>query len=89
MVKYSDGFKIAEEDLKIRGPGEFFGSRQHGLTDLKMANPLTQMQLLKLARDEAIKLFQIDPYLKEKHNTLIKERLKERFPGYEKLVMVG
>lgn len=47
MTAYSDGFRIAEEDLKIRGPGEFFGKRQHGLTELKIANPLTQMQLLK------------------------------------------
>ena len=51
MVKFADGFHIAEEDLKIRGPGEFFGSRQHGLSELRIGNPLTQLQLLKHARE--------------------------------------
>jgi ATP-dependent DNA helicase RecG len=89
MVKYSDGFKIAEEDLKIRGPGEFFGLRQHGLTELKIANPLTQMQLLKKAREEAIRLVNLDPHLQERPNVLLKEKLLHRFPEYEKLVVVG
>ncbi|MGE5197774.1 MAG: ATP-dependent DNA helicase RecG [Deltaproteobacteria bacterium] len=89
MVSYSDGFRIAEEDLKIRGPGEFFGRRQHGLTELKIANPLTQMQLLKKAREEAIKLITADPFLQERQNFLLKEKLLQRFPEYERLMMVG
>ncbi len=89
MLKYSDGFRIAEEDLKIRGPGEFFGRRQHGLTELKIANPLTQMQLLKHSRDEAIKLIGADARLEEKQNVLLKEKLLQRFPEYEKLMVVG
>lgn len=89
MLKYTDGFRIAEEDLKIRGPGEFFGRRQHGLTELRIANPLTQMQLLKRARDEAIRLINIDSQLKEKQDILLKEKLLQRFPEYEKLVVVG
>jgi ATP-dependent DNA helicase RecG len=89
MVKYSDGFRIAEEDLKIRGPGEFFGRRQSGLSELRIANPLTQMQLLKRAREEAIRLIQSDPKLEMRPNTLLKERLLERFPEYEKLMVVG
>lgn len=89
MLKYSDGFHIAEEDLKIRGPGEFFGQRQHGLTELKIANPLTQMQLLKHSREEAIKLVTVDKNLEEKQNILLKEKLLQRFPEYEKLVVVG
>ena len=56
MVKYNNGFRIAEEDLKIRGPGEFFGKRQHGLTELKIANPLTQMQLLKKREKKQLNL---------------------------------
>ncbi len=87
MVEYSDGFRIAEEDLKIRGPGEFFGQRQHGLTELKIANPLTQMQLLKLAREEAIKLVEADPRLEARPNGLLKEKLLQRFPEYEKLMV--
>jgi ATP-dependent DNA helicase RecG len=89
MVKYSDGFRIAEEDLKIRGPGEFFGQRQHGLTELKIANPLTQMQLLKRAREDAIRLVGLDPYLASRTNHLLKEKILQRFPEYEKLMFVG
>ncbi len=57
-----DGFILAEEDLRLRGPGEFFGTRQSGLPDLRMAK-LSDIALLELARNEAIKLFQIDPGL--------------------------
>jgi ATP-dependent DNA helicase RecG len=89
MVKYNDGFRIAEEDLRIRGPGEFFGRRQHGLAELKIANPLTQMQLLKRAREEAIKLVNLDPRLEMKQNIGLKDKLLQRFPEYEKLMVVG
>ncbi len=89
MIQYNDGFRIAEEDLKIRGPGEFIGARQHGLTELKVANPLTQMQLLKRAREEAIRLLNSDPRLEARPNSLLKEKLLQRFPEYEKLMLVG
>jgi ATP-dependent DNA helicase RecG len=89
MLKYNDGFRIAEEDLKIRGPGEFFGLRQSGLSELKIANPLTQMQLLKKAREEAIKLMNIDPCLGLRQNLGLRGKLLQRFPEYEKLMMVG
>ena len=89
LVRYSDGFRIAEEDLKIRGPGEFFGRRQSGLSELKIANPLAQMHLLKKARDEAIRLVGIDPRLEERQNIWLKEKLLQRFPEYEKLMVVG
>ncbi|MDO8662856.1 MAG: ATP-dependent DNA helicase RecG [Candidatus Omnitrophota bacterium] len=89
MVKYNDGFKIAEEDLRIRGPGEFFGRQQHGLSELKIANPLTQMQLLKRAREEAIKLLNLDLRLEYRQNILLKDKLLQRFPDYEKFMVVG
>ena len=89
MAKFSDGFKIAEEDLRIRGPGEFFGREQHGLSELKIANPLSQLQLLKKAREEAIKLLNLDPSLVARQNVLLKEKLLRRFPDYEKLMLVG
>ncbi len=89
MIRNSDGFRIAEEDLKIRGPGEFFGQRQHGLSELKIANPLTQFQLLRLAREEARRLICLDSDLKLRQNSGLQERLKQRFPGYEKYVTVG
>jgi len=89
MVEYGDGFKIAEEDLRIRGPGEFFGERQHGLAELKIANPLTQMQLLKKAREEAIRLVNNEPCLSGRQSLLLKAKLMQRFPEYEKLMVVG
>ncbi|MDD5255345.1 MAG: ATP-dependent DNA helicase RecG, partial [Candidatus Omnitrophica bacterium] len=89
MVKFSDGFRIAEEDLKIRGPGEFFGSRQHGLTELKIGNPLTQLTLLKKAREEALGLVAKDPALSDKLNRHLKDELLRRFPGYEHLMVTG
>ena len=73
IEKIQDGFQLAEEDLRLRGPGEFFGTRQSGLPDLKMAK-LSDVALLELARNEAIKLFQIDPGLdKPEHHLLVKE----------------
>jgi ATP-dependent DNA helicase RecG len=68
-----DGFQLAEEDLKLRGPGEFFGTRQSGLPDLKMAR-LSDVGLLELARSEAIRLFENDKNLaKPEHQPLAKE----------------
>lgn len=89
IIQLNDGFKIAEEDLHIRGPGEFFGKRQHGLSELKIANPLTQMQLLKLAREEAKKLLQIDHKLQLRQNALIKEYLKNKFANFEEILEAG
>ncbi|MCM8780997.1 MAG: ATP-dependent DNA helicase RecG [Candidatus Omnitrophica bacterium] len=89
MLNYHDGFRIAEEDLRIRGPGEFFGSRQHGLSELKIANPLTQLQLLKKAKEEATRLVRFDPNLEMRQNVLLKEKLLQRFPEYERLIVVG
>jgi ATP-dependent DNA helicase RecG len=68
-----DGFQLAEEDLRLRGPGEFFGTRQSGLPDLRLAK-LSDVALLELARDEAIRLFEQDPTLeKPEHKLLSKE----------------
>ncbi|MBI2829570.1 MAG: ATP-dependent DNA helicase RecG [Chloroflexi bacterium] len=68
-----DGFQLAEQDLKLRGPGEFFGTRQSGLPDLRMAK-LSDVTLLEMARAEATELFQTDPELeKPDHRLLAKE----------------
>jgi ATP-dependent DNA helicase RecG len=63
LVGTTDGFRIAEEDLMIRGPGEFFGTRQSGLPDLKAANLLRDVKLLEGARREAFSLIERDPAL--------------------------
>jgi ATP-dependent DNA helicase RecG len=73
IEKLQDGFKLAEADLELRGPGEFFGTRQSGLPDLKMAR-LSDIALLELARTEAIRLFEKDKKLeKPAHSPLAKE----------------
>ncbi len=70
IEKIQDGFELAEEDLKLRGPGEFFGTRQSGLPDLRMAK-LSDVKLLELARTEAISLFEQDPGLKKAEHKLL------------------
>ncbi len=75
MAKTSDGFKIAEEDLKLRGPGDFFGQRQHGLPALKVADLSCDMALLKEAQAAAHKLLRHDPELK--HHRATAERIEE------------
>jgi len=73
IEKIQDGFQLAEEDLRLRGPGEFFGTRQSGLPDLRMAK-LSDITLLELARSEAIRLFEIDSTLEmPEHHPLAKE----------------
>ena len=73
MCKTSDGFKIADEDLKLRGPGDFFGSRQHGLPKMKIANLLNDMKTLKEAQAEAKKVLAGDPKLKKKENEFLRK----------------
>jgi len=79
IEKFHDGFQLAEEDLRLRGPGEFFGTRQSGLPDLKMAK-LSDVTLLELARSEAMKLFEVDPRLKKPGNSLLAKELARVWP---------
>ena len=65
LVRSNDGFVIAEEDLRIRGPGEFFGLRQWGMPEFRVANLVRDSDLLKQARQEAFLLLQSDPGLRE------------------------
>ena len=63
MCKTSDGFEISEEDLRLRGPGDFFGSRQHGLPPLKIADIVCDMELMSIAQKCARELLEKDPEL--------------------------
>ncbi|MEK7160996.1 MAG: ATP-dependent DNA helicase RecG, partial [Patescibacteria group bacterium] len=74
LLTAKSGFELAEKDLALRGPGEFYGSNQWGLPDLSMAS-LSDVGLLKEVRQEAIKLFKTDPELK--NNPRLKERLRD------------
>jgi len=79
MLKTQDGFKIAEEDLEIRGPGEFFGTRQHGLPELKIGNIVRDRHILELAKLEAFELIKRDRFLRAPANRYIRENLKKKF----------
>ena len=82
ILSTSDGFKIAQHDLEIRGPGRFFGRHQHGLNELKVANPATQLDILEMARKEAVALTVADPKLEKDANIVIKKIIKRRYPTY-------
>ncbi len=79
MNKTCDGFKIAEEDLKLRGPGEFFGSRQHGLMTFKIANIYCDTQLLSETSDAANELLLSDRKLKMAENAQIFAKILRLF----------
>jgi ATP-dependent DNA helicase RecG len=87
MVSSNDGFKIAEEDLDIRGPGEFFGTRQSGMPDLKIANIVRDAKLLSIARGEAFTLIQKDPDLNG--FPLLKNSLERFWAGKIELFKTG
>ena len=71
----NDGFELAEEDLKLRGPGEFFGTRQSGLPDIKLAK-LSDASLLEMARNEAKSFFESDPDLSQPEYRLLARKLQ-------------
>ncbi len=73
MVKTDDGFKIAEKDLELRGSGEFFGTKQHGLPEFKIANIFEDIELLKIAQALAIQIENEDPELKNEENAKLKK----------------
>lgn len=75
----SDGFIISEKDLEIRGPGEFFGTKQHGLPELKIANLFTDMNILKTVQKEALKIMEIDPRLELEGHKKLKEEINNMF----------
>lgn len=77
MTHISDGFKIAEEDLRLRGPGDFFGSRQHGLPELHIADLGADMNVLKAAQDAAKRLLDSDPRLERPENKRLRSRTGE------------
>ena len=79
MVKTNDGFKIAEADLELRGPGNLMGTQQSGILKLKIADLVKDQELLKVARDEAKSLLIKDPELKNNENQIIKRTLSSNY----------
>ncbi|MGN0704308.1 MAG: ATP-dependent DNA helicase RecG [Lentihominibacter sp.] len=79
MEESSDGFYIAEEDLKLRGPGEIFGTRQHGLPDLNIADLARHISILNVAKNEAKKIIENDPQLEKPENQPLKRRVMKLY----------
>ncbi len=79
MTKTNDGFVISEKDLELRGPGDFFGTMQHGVPEFKVANLFTDMDLLKDAQECAKDILSKDPLLESEQYSGIREQISELF----------
>ncbi|HEY3303268.1 MAG TPA: ATP-dependent DNA helicase RecG [Candidatus Binatia bacterium] len=89
MEKEHDGFKIAEADLRLRGPGEMLGTRQAGLADFRLANLLRDASVLLDARQEALAWLETDPHLARPESRALKAVLKHRWGGRLELGSIG
>ncbi len=89
MEETSDGFRIAEEDLAIRGPGDFLGTRQSGIPDFRVANILRDGKILDQARQEAFRLVEEDPDLSGPGHRPLVMALRERWKGRLELARIG
>ncbi|MEE9912595.1 MAG: ATP-dependent DNA helicase RecG [Deltaproteobacteria bacterium] len=89
MEKTTDGFVLAEEDLAIRGPGDFLGTRQSGLPDFRIASIIRDARILNDAREDAFALAARDPLLSKPEHTILKESLIARWQGKLELARTG
>jgi ATP-dependent DNA helicase RecG len=87
FCRTSDGFVIAEKDLELRGPGELFGFRQHGLPELVLADPLRHARLFQESRDDARQLLECDPSLRLPENHAFGQRVRTLFERMEHVVL--
>jgi ATP-dependent DNA helicase RecG len=89
MEETNDGFKIAEEDLAIRGPGEFMGTRQSGIPDFRIANIMRDVRILNDAKNDAFTFIEKDQLLEKKEHSLLKDVLLHRWGGRLELAKTG
>jgi len=89
FAKIRDGFDLAEEDLKLRGPGEFFGLRQHGLPELKVADLAADIKLVSAAREDAFEMVRTDPELLGPRAGRLRALMEEAYGGKLALAGVG
>jgi ATP-dependent DNA helicase RecG len=89
MCETQDGFRIAEVDLEIRGPGEFFGTRQSGLPEFRAASLLTDGRLLEEARQDALALLERDPDLRFPEHRGLREAMLHRWRDRLDLASIG
>jgi ATP-dependent DNA helicase RecG len=89
MTRTTNGFEIAEMDLSLRGPGEFFGTRQHGLPEFKLADITSEMGLLQQAREDAIALLTDDPKFLHQIHQHLRSALREQLGETLALAQIG
>ena len=89
MEETNDGFRIAEKDLELRGPGEFLGTRQSGLPDFRAASILRDGEVLRLAQEDAAAWLREDPSLRGAESLAVREVLEDRWAGRLELARVG
>ncbi len=89
MIRTNNGFQIAEADLNIRGPGEFFGTRQSGIPNFKIANIIQDASLLEAAKKEAESLIKADPRLDADEHQLLKWMLQKHWKDNLEIASVG
>lgn len=89
FCKTADGFLLAEKDLELRGMGEFFGTRQHGIGELKIAHPVRDAELLDLARHDAMELIQRDPGLQAPEHAGIRASVLAKYGKVLSLAGIG
>jgi ATP-dependent DNA helicase RecG len=79
MTDTTDGFVIAEEDLRLRGPGDFYGTRQSGVQTLPFLDVVRDVSTLNEARQEAFSLLADDPQMRNPEHALLKARVRDRY----------
>ncbi len=89
MTSTTDGFLISEEDLKLRGWGEFFGTRQHGLPTFRLANPILDHEILKTSRHDAFIIINEDPHLRLQENSDLKVHFLENYAERINYINIG
>lgn len=89
MEATSDGFKISEKDLEIRGPGDFFGTRQHGLPPLKISNLVRDIEILKEVQSIGKNILEADPELKKEEHLSIGRRINILFKDYDESLILN
>lgn len=79
MCQTNNGFIISEKDLELRGSGEFFGTKQHGLPEFKIANLFEDIEVLKKVQNVAIGIMEDDPNLTKEKNLELKKQIENKF----------
>jgi ATP-dependent DNA helicase RecG len=89
LVHSRDGFELAEKDAELRGLGEFFGTRQHGLGELRLGNLITDQELLQAARKDAFALVAADAGLRHPEHALLRQAVLECYGQTLDLAEIG